>query len=101
MDRRRGLIVAGALLVSAAGAALWTWFLAGKTLDVADQWSSVLTGVVTILLAPAGLVVGVMALRSPSPAQSALQQPANRTQVVQARDVSAPIINGDGNQVNW
>jgi hypothetical protein len=102
MSRRWGLIVAAVLLLSAAGAGLWTWFLAHKTLEVADQWSSVLTGVATILLAPAGFVVGVVALRSSGQGQLAPppQQPANRTQIVQAGEVSAPIINGDGNQVN-
>jgi hypothetical protein len=103
MGRRWGLIVAGVLLVSALGAGVWTWWLAGKTVEVADQWSSVLTGIATLLLAPAGLVVGVLALRAPgtAPPTPPPQQPASRTQTVQAGEVSAPIINGDENRVNW
>jgi hypothetical protein len=103
MGRRQGLIVAGVLLVSALGAGAWTWWLAGWTLEVADQRSSVLTGIATLLLAPAGLLVGVLALRTPGTAPTTPPQHlVHHTQTVQvAGDVSAPIINGDENRVNW
>jgi hypothetical protein len=103
MGGRWRLIVAGMLLISALGTGVWTWWLAGKTVEVADQWSSVLAGIATLLFAPAGLVVGVLALRAPgtAPSTPAQQQPVSRTQTVQADTVSAPIINGDENRVNW
>lgn len=57
MSRARwGWVVVGVAVF--AGCGLWAWFLAGKTLDIADKWSSVLAGCAAL----AGLVLSGLAL---------------------------------------
>ena len=51
-----GVAVTG--VAGAAGLAAWTWFLAGRSLDVMDQWSSVVSSLATL----ASLVLAAMAL---------------------------------------
>lgn len=56
--RRHSWAWSGAGLAVFAAFGAWAWFLAGKTLDVADRWSSVLSSFAAL----AGLVVAVLAL---------------------------------------
>ena len=57
MGRRRWMWF-GVGLVVFAGFGVWAWFLAGKTLEIANQWSSVLSSFAAL----AGLVMSVVAL---------------------------------------
>lgn len=92
MSGRSWLALAGTLGASGVGCAVLAWFLAGRTLDVADQWSSVVAAFAAILLGPIGLLVSVLAWRSSRP-----MGPAVRV----GGDVNAPVITGDHNSVGW
>jgi hypothetical protein len=81
-------------------------FLAGKTLDIADQWSSVAAGFAALLLGLPSLVIAVLALRSAAaPPSPVLPGPADAAPRVGPRgvnvggSVSAPIITGDNNTI--
>jgi hypothetical protein len=105
MTRSTKLVIAGALLVSGVGCGIWAWFLAGKTVDVADQWSSVAAGFAALLLGLPSLVIAVLALRNAAPPSPALPGPAAAVPRVGPRgvsvggSVSAPIVTGDHNRV--
>lgn len=76
-----------------AGFGLWAWFLAGKSLDVADQWSSVLSSFAAL----AGLVIAVVALVA---ARKGPQPPVPERGVRIGGDApQSVIITGDGNSV--
>jgi len=57
MSRARwGWFIASVAMFTGCG--LWAWFLAGRTLDVADRWSSVLASFAAL----AGLVMSALVL---------------------------------------
>lgn len=63
---RGGWLAVGALAVAgAAGLGVWAWFLAGRSLDVMDQWSSVLSGFGTLASLAVAVIALVVAIRSP------------------------------------
>lgn len=62
MSRGAGSAVAVTGVGGAVGLGVWTWFLAGRTLDVMDQWSSVVSSfaaLLSLVLASVGLIVAV------------------------------------------
>jgi len=70
MSRKAWIALAGTGAGGAVGLGIWTYFLAGKSLDVMDQMSSVLSSfgaLVSIVLAVVGLI---LALRSTSTTES-------------------------------
>jgi hypothetical protein len=105
VTRSAKLVIAVALLLSSLGCGIWAWFLAGKTLDVANQWSSVAAGFAALLLGLPSLVIAVLSLRSAAPPSPAQPGPAAAASRVGPRgvsvggSVSAPIVTGDNNRV--
>ena len=84
----------GGGLVVFAGFGVWSWFLAGRTLETADRWSSVLSGFVAL----AGLVMSVLALARSRPAGAA--DPSDGRNVQVGGDASnAVIVTGDNSPV--
>lgn len=65
MSARTKFLIAGFLVLLAMACGGWVWFLAGKTLDDADKWSSVMAGIVGLTLGVGGLLTGMLALRQP------------------------------------
>lgn len=56
------LTVAATGAAGAVGLGVWTWFLAGRSLDVMDQWSSVMSSfgtLLSLLFAVVGLILTV------------------------------------------
>jgi hypothetical protein len=91
--RRHPWLWLGGGLVVFAGFGVWAWFLAGKTLDVADHWSSVLSGFVALV----GLVVSVLALIGSRTGAS----PAGNRNVHVGGDASgSTFVTGDGNAIS-
>jgi hypothetical protein len=102
MRRSAKLVIAGALLVSGVGCGVWAWFLAGQSLEVADQWSSVVAGLAALLLGVPSLVIGILALRAAPPTPAAPPAPgvgARGVHVHVEGDVAGSIVTGDHNQV--
>jgi hypothetical protein len=94
MRRRPWLWFGGGLIVF-AGFGVWAWFLAGRTLEVADQWSSVLSSFAALV----GLVVSVMALVGSRTGGS--PKPAGTRNVHVGGDASgSTFVTGDGNSIS-
>lgn len=66
MGRGGWLVLACIGAAGAVGLGVWTWFLAGRSLEVMDQMSSVLSGFGTLASLVLGVVGLVVALRSSS-----------------------------------
>jgi hypothetical protein len=91
--RRHPWLWLGGGLVVFAGFGVWAWFLAGKTLDVADQWSSVLSSFAALV----GLVVSVLALIGSRTGAS----PAGNRNIHVGGDASgSTFVTGDGNSIS-
>jgi hypothetical protein len=95
VGRRGWLVVGGVCLAGAVGLGAWTWFLAGRSLDVRDQWSSVASSFGTFV----SLILAVLALflagRGPASTPS-----VGTRGVSVGGNSSAPIVTGDNNSVN-
>ena len=65
MGRGAWLAVGGLGLVGTVGLGLWAWFLAGRSLDVMDQWSSVVSSFGTLASLVVAIVALVLAIRGP------------------------------------
>lgn len=62
MGRGSWLAIAAIGAAGALGFGAWTWFLAGRSLDVMDQWSSVISSfgtLLSLLIAVVGLILTV------------------------------------------
>jgi len=94
MRRHRWLWFVGGLVVF-AGFGVWAWFLAGKTLDVADQWSSVLSSFAAL----AGLVFSVLALIL-SRAEGSTKPMGKRSVHIGGNADDSIIITGDNNSAH-
>ncbi|MFG1754059.1 hypothetical protein [Streptosporangium sandarakinum] len=97
------------ILVCALGAG-WTWLLSGRTLQEADNLSSVLSGLVSTAFGIFGLVFGALALRPERSSPSSRSQPDGEPAVETDRrpgkgsvwvegDVYGPIVTGDKNRL--
>ena len=92
MRKFRGWWFGGGLVVF-AGFGVWAWFLAGKSLDVADQWSSVLSGFASLV----GVALAVLALVLGRPDASGAVPAGKRDVRVGGDADDAMIIAGDHN----
>ena len=94
MRRHRWLWFGGGLIVC-AGFGICAWFLAGKTLEVADQWSSVLSSFAAL----GGLVISVLAMVLSS-AQESTKPTGERSVHVGGDAHDSIIVTGDTNSVH-
>ncbi|MEV5819602.1 hypothetical protein ABUL04_08570 [Micromonospora harpali] len=103
MAFRTKSLLALASTVCAAGMGGWAWFLSGKTLQEADNWSSVFAGFAAVAFGVAGVVLSILSLRGPrdasSPEVNESAAPATTRSVRVEGDVDAPVITGDDNVV--
>jgi hypothetical protein len=98
VGRSAKIVIAVTLVVVGVGCGVWAWFLLPQSLDDADKWSSVLAGVVSVVVGVPGLVIGVMALRQPAGSSGSRMAVGNRGVAV-GGEVKAPIVTGDHNVV--
>lgn len=103
MTRRTKSLIALTLMASGAGIGAWAWFLSGKTLQEAGNWSSVLAGFTAVTFGLAGLLVAVLAL--PTSRRKSIARVDEIAKLVSIRSVQvegsvkAPVIAGDKNKV--
>jgi hypothetical protein len=65
MSRGAWLGVAVTGMTAAVGLGVWTWYLAGRSLDVMDQTASVMSSFVALASLVVGIIGLILAVRSP------------------------------------
>lgn len=105
-----------------AGLGGWAWFLSGRSLQEATDWSGILAGFAAIVFGVAGLAVGLLALRPPAPptvpaspsppipptppapapaAGTGPDMPPGDRSVRIGGNVTGVVVAGDDNTVSW
>ncbi len=98
MGRGGWLAVSGMSVAGTVGLGVWTWFLAGQSLDLKDQWSSVASGFGTFASLVVAVIALVVAVRAPGGAGTTAR--AGRRSF-RARDAyGARVTLGDNSPIN-